>query len=71
MDQAAEILCNLVCFAFKQSLVDFVSVPPIGHRSMGGGWREVGGGGGGLGELQPPLRIINNFLLFCHGQLLD
>ena len=70
MDQAAEILWNLVCFAFKQSLVDFVSVPPIGHRSMGGGWREVGGGGG-LGELQPPLRIINNFLLFYHGQLLD
>ena len=68
MDQAAEILCNLVCFASKQLLVDFVSVPPIGHRSTGGGWRE---GGRGLGELQPPLRIINNFLLFYHGQLLD
>ena len=45
MDQAAEILCNLVCFASKQLLVDFVSVPPIGHGSTGGGWREGGGAG--------------------------
>ena len=45
MDQAAEILCNLVCFASKQPLVDFVSVPPIGHRSTGGGGGSGGAGG--------------------------
>ena len=41
MDQAAEILCNLVCFTSKQPLVDFVSVPPIGHRSTVGGWSGI------------------------------